>query len=79
MSGLEDFFCPFCITTWICDGPHITSKKDLDSYYERANHTKNDHMYACLEEIKKYELEKGLDLQELSDKVKERMGRIELC
>jgi len=61
--------CPFCITTWICDGPHI-SLKDMDNYLIHREYTKEYHLLVFLDEIKRYELETGLDLSVLSDRVK---------
>ncbi len=70
MTDDLDYYCPFCITTWICDGPHISSKKDLDNYLEYTKYTKEYYLLVTLDEIKKYSRETGLDLSVLSDRIK---------
>lgn len=56
--------CPFCVTSWICDGPHI-EEKDSRSFLEYAHYAKEDHAYACLDEIEKYEKENKINLNDL--------------
>lgn len=69
----EDYFCPFCITNWICDGPHIASKKEFENYMEYVTYNKEDYALTVIEEIKKYSLEKNINLEELSDRIKKRI------
>jgi hypothetical protein len=58
--------CPFCLTSWLCDGPHI-EPKDINSFSEYLYYAKEDHAYTCIDEIAKYEMEKGLDLGDLKE------------
>ena len=58
--------CPFCVTSWLCDGPHI-EPKDMRSFVEYMHYAKEDHAYTCIDEINKYEREKGLDLRDLKE------------
>jgi hypothetical protein len=38
-------------------------------------HAKQDYIFNALDEVKKYGLENGLDLQQLSDRIKERVNK----
>jgi hypothetical protein len=64
--------CPFCITTWMCDGPHIPFK-DMNNYLNHREYTKEYYMLATLDEIKKYSKEVELDLSVLSDRIRKMM------
>jgi hypothetical protein len=70
MTEDQDYECPFCITSWICDGPHISSKKDMDNYLEYTKYTREYYLLVTLDEIKRYSRETGLDLSALSDRIK---------
>lgn len=67
--------CPFCITTWICDGPHVTTVEERINLGKYMYHSKQDYIFNALDEVKKYGLENELDLQELSDRIKERINK----
>lgn len=42
MSGTPEYYlCPFCLTSWLCDGPHI-EQKDLPSFYRRMEVLQED-------------------------------------
>ena len=62
----SEWVCPFCVTSWICDGPHIEAK-DIQSFAEYMYYAKEDHAYTCIDEIEKYEREKGLNLNDLKE------------
>jgi hypothetical protein len=55
------YLCPFCVSSWDCDGPHI-EEKDLDSFYERLGYIREDLTLLALEEIDKYEASQNLEL-----------------
>jgi hypothetical protein len=71
----EKINCPFCITSWICDGPHIESIKDQTNLFKYMNYSKQDYIFNMTDEIRKYSMETGLDLKELSDRIKERVEK----
>jgi hypothetical protein len=73
MKEYQDYECPFCVTSWICDGPHISSQKDIDNYFDYTEYTREYYMLATLDEIKKYSKEAKLDLSVLSDRIKKMM------
>jgi hypothetical protein len=42
MNGTPDYYlCPFCLTSWLCDGPHI-EQKDLPSFCKRIEVLQED-------------------------------------
>lgn len=45
--------CPFCVSTWDCDGPHI-EEKDLKNYFERIWYIKEDLALICVETIQNH-------------------------
>ena len=55
------YLCPFCVSSWDCDGPHI-EEKDLDNFYERLGYIREDLTLLALEEIDKYEASQNLEL-----------------
>jgi hypothetical protein len=70
MIESQNHWCPFCITSWICDGPHISSQKDWENYLEYTKYTREYYLLVTLDEIKKYGKSNGLDLSVLSDTIK---------
>jgi hypothetical protein len=62
------YICPFCVSSWDCDGPHI-EEKDLDSFYERLAYIREDLTLLALEEIDKYEASAKRDLSDLKRSV----------
>jgi hypothetical protein len=44
------YLCPFCVSSWDCDGPHI-EEKDLPSFYLRLYHIREDLAELAREEI----------------------------
>jgi len=59
------YLCPFCVSSWDCDGPHI-EEKDLESFYLRLHHIREDLAELAKEEILS---NPQLSRQELSDVV----------
>lgn len=66
------FLCVFCLSSTECLGPHI-EEKHADSFYEFLYYSREDHADTAVEEIEKYEREKGLDLTELKEVVKHKI------
>ncbi len=55
------YLCPFCVSSWDCDGQHI-EEKDLNNFYERLGYIREDLTLLALEEIDKYEASAKIDL-----------------
>ena len=41
ISGPTYYLCPFCVSSWVCDGPHI-EEKDVGNYYKKISLIKED-------------------------------------
>lgn len=63
------YLCPFCLTSAICEGPHI-KQEDEQNLREFVYYAKIDHIELALEEISKYEKEKNITLHELANNIK---------
>jgi hypothetical protein len=69
------YLCPFCLSSTICEGPHIKEHEE-SNLKEFMYYAKVDHLEIVLEEIKKYQIESGIDLAKLAMTIKNRlMGR----
>lgn len=66
------YICPFCVSSWDCDGPHI-AEEDLPSFYERLGYIREDLALVALEEIEKYESSTEIDLSVLKQAVYNRV------
>lgn len=62
------YLCPFCVSSWHCDGPHI-KEEDLPSFYERLGYIREDLTLLAIEEIEKYEVSAKIDLSVLKQAV----------
>ena len=62
------YLCPFCVSSWDCDGPHIP-EEDLLSFYERLGYIREDLALVAIEEIEKYESSTQTDLSVLRQAV----------
>lgn len=62
------YLCPFCVSSWDCDGPHI-EEKDLENFYERLGYIREDLALLAIEQIEKYEVSANLDLSDLKQAV----------
>ena len=58
--------CPFCVSSWDCDGPYI-DPKDIHNYYERIWHIKEDVALLAVETIKQYADQHELDMSDLGN------------
>lgn len=75
--NLDDgtYLCPFCLTSWICEGPHI-NEEDEENLKEWAYYNKVDHLSIVLEEMQKFAINNNINLEPLASAVKKRlMGR----
>jgi hypothetical protein len=69
------YLCPFCLSSKICEGPHIKEHEE-SNLKEFMYYAKVDHLEIVLEEIKKYQIDSGIDLAKLAMTIKNRlMGR----
>ena len=69
------YLCPFCLTSWICEGPHIKEDDELN-LKEWAHYNKVDHLLIVIEEIQKFAIDNNINLEPLALAVKKRlMGR----
>ncbi len=42
MSNVPTYYlCPFCVSSWVCDGPHI-EEKDVNKYHKKLSLIKED-------------------------------------
>ncbi len=73
MKKEEQLMCRFCITSSICDGPHINSKKEEENLSNYIDNIKEDYTFVTLQEIKKYSIKTGIDLDELIDTIKKKL------
>lgn len=62
------YICPFCVSTWDCDGPHI-HEEDVPSFYERISYMREDMALTAVEEIEKFEASTQTDLSDLKQAV----------
>jgi hypothetical protein len=68
------YICPFCVSSWDCDGPHI-EENDLDSFYERLAYIREDITLVAIEEIEKYEASENLDLSVLKRSIFDKLTK----
>lgn len=40
-SEAEYYMCPFCVSSWVCHGPHI-EEEDLPKYVEKLKYMQQD-------------------------------------
>lgn len=66
------YICPFCVSSWDCDGPHI-AEEDLPSFEERLAYIREDLSLLALEEIEKYESSTKTNLSVLKQAVYTRL------
>jgi len=68
-------YCPFCVTSTICDGPHVKTIEEQINLFKYLYHTKQDHIFNAIDEVRKYGLENNIDLQDLSERIKDRVNK----
>lgn len=64
------YMCPFCLSSWICEGPHI-EEKDIARFYHRVKIEQGD----LAEFAKELVLEHGdkLDVGHLANMLEEKI------
>lgn len=62
------YLCPFCVSSWDCDGPHI-KEEDLNNFYERIGYISKDLALLAVEEIESFEASTDLELSVLKQAV----------
>jgi Zn-finger protein len=67
---MKNLFCPFCIVSWECEGPHI-DHENLSSFWNFFWIAKDDHKQLVISEIEKYEKENLVNLENLKLSIKE--------
>lgn len=58
--------CPFCYSSWVCEGPHI-EEKDLESFYKRVRYISEDLAELAKEIVAEYSNNNNIDLSELGN------------
>jgi hypothetical protein len=58
------YLCPFCISSWDCDGPHI-EEKDLQNFYERLHFIKEDLALLATETIDALSFDEKSDFEKV--------------
>lgn len=66
------YLCPFCVSSWDCDGPHI-AEEDLPSFFERFGYIREDLALVAVEEIQRFEASTQTDLSDLRQAVYNRL------
>ena len=69
-SGPDYYLCPFCVSSWVCHGPHI-EPKDLPNYIKKITYMRQD----LAELSKEVVLQHGdkLSTEELASLVEEKL------
>jgi hypothetical protein len=65
-SGYPHYLCPFCYSSWNCEGPHI-EQKDLESFYKRISYISDDLSQLAKETVDEYAKQNNIDLKELGE------------
>lgn len=65
---MSKYLCPFCVSSWDCDGPHI-EEKDLESFYERISYMREDLALLAQETVAEHSKIFGLELFDLEQAV----------
>jgi UV DNA damage repair endonuclease len=73
MKKEEKLMCRFCITSSICDGPHISSQKEEENISNYINNIKEDYIFIILQEIKKHSIKININLEELASIIKTKL------
>ena len=60
------YLCPFCYSSWNCEGPHI-EEKDLESFYKRISYISDDLAQLAKETASEYAKQNNTDLLELGE------------
>jgi hypothetical protein len=62
------YLCPFCVSSWDCDGPHI-EEKYLENFYERLEYIREDLADLAKEEVIEFAAKNNIDLLALEKSI----------
>jgi hypothetical protein len=68
----EKYLCPFCVSSWDCDGPHI-EEEDINSFNERVHYMREDMALLSKELIQEFAKANNLNLNSLSETIYTRL------
>jgi hypothetical protein len=68
----DKYLCPFCVSSWDCDGPHI-KEEDMNSFNERIHFMREDAALLSKELIEDFAKANNLNLSELSELIYSRL------
>ncbi len=69
-SGPDYYLCPFCVSSWVCHGPHI-QPEDLPKYLKKLSYMRQDLAELSKEIVLKYG--DKLSTEELAKLVEEKL------
>lgn len=68
----DKYLCPFCVSTWDCDGPHIEEKYS-ENFNERMYYMREDLALLAKEMIQDFAKTNGHDLASLEQAIYEKL------
>jgi len=68
----DKYLCPFCVSSWDCDGPHI-KEEDINSFNERVHYMREDMALLSKELIQEFAKDNNLNLDSLSETIYTRL------
>jgi hypothetical protein len=68
----DKYLCPFCVSSWDCDGPHI-KEEDINSFNERVHYMREDMALLSKELIQEFAKANNLNLNSLSETIYTRL------
>jgi hypothetical protein len=68
----DKYLCPFCVSSWDCDGPHI-EEGDINSFNERVHYMREDMALLSKELIQEFAKANNLNLNALSETIYTRL------
>jgi hypothetical protein len=71
-ENTDKYLCPFCVSTWDCDGPHIEEKYS-ENFNERMYYMREDLALLAKEMIQDFAKTNGHDLTSLEQAIYEKL------
>jgi len=68
----DKYMCPFCVSSWDCDGPHI-KEEDIDNFNERVHYMREDMALLGKELVQEFAKANNLNLNSLSETIYTRL------
>jgi hypothetical protein len=72
LNTSSNYLCPFCVSTWHCDGPHI-EKKDFENFAKKLEYIREDLALLAKEMVNEYSSSSGLELSILEQAIYARL------